>query len=214
METKENIYSRGKIYKIISENCDGCYVGSTCKKLLSQRLSAHTSNFRQYEKDIGRYYSSFEILKYDDYSIILLEDYPCERKDQLLSRERYWKEQLKDSVNIYNAIRTKEDYHKWYNEGGGKEWGHKYYEDNKEHIREYGIKYREENREHKNEVDRNYYATHKEERTQYCQDNKEKIQEYRKAYIQEEILCESCNIMLKKTNFARHKKSKRHIDKL
>jgi len=31
-----------------------------------------------------------QIIAYDDVQIILIEDYPCDRKDQLLQRESYW----------------------------------------------------------------------------------------------------------------------------
>ena len=36
-----NMYSRGKIYKIVSDCTDKIYIGSTCEKYLSNRLAGH-----------------------------------------------------------------------------------------------------------------------------------------------------------------------------
>jgi hypothetical protein len=45
------------------------------------------------------YYSSFEVMKNNDYVIILIENYPSNSKDQLFSRERYWTNEI-ECVNI------------------------------------------------------------------------------------------------------------------
>jgi hypothetical protein len=38
--------------------------------------------------------SSFEIIEEGDYTIILIELYPCDSKDELFSRERFWTNQI------------------------------------------------------------------------------------------------------------------------
>jgi DNA polymerase III delta prime subunit len=56
-------------------------------------------------------------LEREDFSIILIEDFPCERREQLLSRERWWIDNS-DCVNKNLPTRTSKEY----------------YQDNKEEI--------------------------------------------------------------------------------
>ena len=81
-------FQNGKIYTIRSFQTDKYYIGSTNHKTLSQRLSKHKSNYKDWLKDKDScYVTSFEILKYDDYYIELLELYPCNLKAELHKRE-------------------------------------------------------------------------------------------------------------------------------
>ncbi len=59
----------GNIYKIY---CN-IYIGSTTQNLKS-RLSQHKYFYKQYLNGKNIYYSSFEILKYNDYEIQLIEN--------------------------------------------------------------------------------------------------------------------------------------------
>ena len=97
-----NKYQRGKIYKIISSQTDKVYVGSTINKYLSNRIAAHRSYLVQFSEGnkCYRYTSSFELLQYDDARIILLEEYPCQRREQLLAREQRW---IDNTVNCVNT---------------------------------------------------------------------------------------------------------------
>ena len=80
-------FQNGKIYTIRSFQTEKYYIGSTNHKTLSQRLSKHKSKYREWLKDKKKYITSFEILKYDDYYIELLELYPCNLKAELHKRE-------------------------------------------------------------------------------------------------------------------------------
>mgnify|MGYP003660245864 CR=1 FL=1 len=103
-------YQDGKIYKIISQHTNKCYVGSTTLKYLSSRLVQHRYN---YEKNSGT--TSKYILELGDYEIVLLESCPCNSKDELHVRERHYMDIL-DCVNK-NKSRTKEEmkqYHSQY----------------------------------------------------------------------------------------------------
>ena len=67
----------GKIYLLRSSHCSKYYIGSTTVSL-EERLSRHIESFdswlsSNFESD---YLSSYEILKYGDYVIELLEDCP------------------------------------------------------------------------------------------------------------------------------------------
>jgi calcineurin-like phosphoesterase family protein len=77
---------------------------------LCQRLSTHRSNYRNYLKGIYNNVTSFEIIKHDDYEIILIEDYPCNSKEELNRRERYFIESIV-CVNKHHPGRTQKEYH-------------------------------------------------------------------------------------------------------
>ena len=125
-------YQLGKIYKLTSEHTDKIYIGSTCKKLLCQRLAAHSSNYNEWKKGKVGYTSSYELFELGSVQINLLESYPCDTKDELLSKERYYIEKYKDSiVNKNIPIKTIEE-----KKEHVKETYKKYYEENKEKILE------------------------------------------------------------------------------
>ena len=47
-----NKYQQGKIYKLISSETDKIYIGSTCKKYLSQRLQDHKTDYKKWKKNL------------------------------------------------------------------------------------------------------------------------------------------------------------------
>lgn len=108
-----NKYNGGKIYKLVSPHTDKIYIGSTCRSI-ETRLKEHKSN---YNKWISRnrnkgYISSFELLKYDDVNIVLLETYSCNNKYELYDKERYHIEQnLNNVVNKIRPNRTNQEYY-------------------------------------------------------------------------------------------------------
>jgi hypothetical protein len=84
-------YQNGKIYKIISDNTDLIYIGSTILNYLCTRYSNHTCNYRKFINGTGKKQcSSFDILKHGNNKIILIELYPCNSKDELHAREQYY----------------------------------------------------------------------------------------------------------------------------
>ena len=103
-------YKNGKIYKITSNSTDKIYIGSTCQ-LLCKRIAKHRGNYKEFLNGKGCFITSYELIKFDDSIITLIEDFPCERKEQLLSRERYYIELNKDiCVNKVIPTRTKKEY--------------------------------------------------------------------------------------------------------
>jgi hypothetical protein len=82
---------KGNIYKIVSDSTDKIYIGSTVKSL-EERLEEHENDYELwFNKEFkSGYISSFEILKYGDYKIILIEEYPCSSYKELLKREGYY----------------------------------------------------------------------------------------------------------------------------
>ena len=96
-------YQNGKVYRIVCNITGEQYIGSTCQNL-SSRLAQHIYEFNN---DKGT--SSKPIIARGNYSIILIESFPCNNKDELMMRERYYQETM-DCVNIIKrAIRTQEE---------------------------------------------------------------------------------------------------------
>ena len=89
-------YKLGKIYKLCSNKTDKIYIGSTAQKYLSTRLARHKQYIKEWMNGKHNYVTSFEMFKFDDVKIILIESYPCDNKDQLHAREQYWIDQNKD----------------------------------------------------------------------------------------------------------------------
>ena len=107
MDNKE-FYKYGKIYKLICNQTGLTYIGCTCKQL-SQRLANHRNNYKQYLKTNKHYVTAYKIIENGDCSIILLENFPCENKEQLNARERFFIETI-DCVNKNIPTRTFKEY--------------------------------------------------------------------------------------------------------
>ena len=105
-------YQQGKIYKIVGNG--ETYYGSTCQATLAKRLTNHRSAYKYYmaSNDVKGYCSSFKCFEKDNdnYEIILVEDYPCENKDQLRMRERHHIDKDNTCVNIKKPIITEEEH--------------------------------------------------------------------------------------------------------
>lgn len=160
MET--NKYSRGKIYRIYSDVSNKIYIGSTIQPL-SKRMGLHRS---EKNETISR--TMIQEDGIENCHIVLLEDYPCENKEQLLMRERYWIETI-DCINKRKSILTQEeqvDYNRqWYEENREKLSEHKkqYYQENHDKILEYAKQYRQENHDDILEYKKQYYQKNRDE---------------------------------------------------
>lgn len=107
-------YSQGKIYKIVCDELEECYVGST-RKTLEERLKNHYGCYKHWLITDTQYYTSFDILQYDSARIELVESYPCASKKDLLRREKYWI-LLLNTVNKKLPSHTKAEYRERYRE--------------------------------------------------------------------------------------------------
>lgn len=104
-------YKLGKIYMIYSiKNPEDRYYGSTTQSLAKR--------FYQHTKDLKKSLSSallFEKYGIDGCKIELVEDFPCENKNQLRAREGYYI-RLNDCVNKNIAGRSWKEYQDDYRE--------------------------------------------------------------------------------------------------
>lgn len=162
MERDLSRYENGKIYSIRSHQTDKYYIGSSCNDLC-KRLFVHRSKYKKYLNDKCHYVSSYEIIKYDDHYIEVIEDYPCKSKRELEKREGELQRQYKnDIVNNRNAHRTseqREEYYKQYDKANKEkklEYQKQYNEANKEKISEYQKQYKAKNKEKVSEKQKIY----------------------------------------------------------
>ncbi len=126
-------YQNGKIYKIVSNQTENIYIGSTTKQYLSQRIGQHLADYKRYLQKKFRYISSFEIVKYDDAKIILIQNFACASKDELRAKEQEIISQYGNlCVNKYNAKGRDEEKEKNYIRPN--------LEERREYVRQYRIK--------------------------------------------------------------------------
>ena len=176
-------YQRAKIYKIVDNTNDNVYIGSTCEPTLARRLAKHRGNYNFYMNGKGFYVTSFKILENDNYDIILIENYPCNNKDELHARERYHIES-NNCVNKVIPNRKPKESHKCF------------YENNKEKIKANVKEYEEKNKE-------NILKQKKE----YRENNKEQIKAKRSV-----IYSCKCGKCIRAGSKSRHEKTKFHQD--
>ena len=180
-------YTKGKIYCIRSHKTDQVYVGSTTNTL-SRRMAQHRSQFKRQMKDT----TSFEILKYADAYIELIEIYPCSCMAELNKREGHFIRSM-NCANKIIAGRTM------------KEWR----QDNKEHLVVQQKQYYIDNKER-------LAANH----TKYKQDNKERLVVQQKVYqvanrekinewYRKKIVC-ACGSTVNHSSKSRHRKTNKH----
>ena len=119
-------YKNGKIYKVVDNTNGNIYYGSTTQKYLSMRLSGHKNEIKHQPTN-----SINQILINGDYTILLVELFPCNSKDELCSREQHFIETF-ECINKRNAKSNRDilnqqykNHHYKYKEkrnGKAKEW--------------------------------------------------------------------------------------------
>jgi hypothetical protein len=202
-------YENGKIYRLVCNITGQQYIGSTCSTL-PHRKGQHKSEYKCFLDDKRKNIcSSLKILENGNYDIILIENYPCNDKNELLSRERYFIETM-ECVNKIIPAKTKEELIE-----SRQERDKNYYWKNKE-IRNINAKqWRENNKEKHSIQKKNYYDNNKEvikdKNKKYYENNKETIQQRRKDYIKK--YCEKNKEEIIKKQKERYEKNKEEIIK-
>ena len=151
-------YSKCKIYKITSlNNPELVYYGHTCQPL-SHRFASH--------KVKDYICTSKIVIEKGDAVILLVEDYPCESKDQAKARETFY---ILNNHCVNKCIpgQTPRQYRETHSERM-KERDKNYYNLNKETMlenrKEYQKQYNESHQKERKEYQRQYYLKKKSEK--------------------------------------------------
>ena len=174
-------YSTSKIYKIICDTTQETYIGSTINPL-SRRLGKHISD----AKHKSRVCASKQIIDRGNFKIELLEEFPCNTKQELLFKEREWIEQS-DCINKVKPIVTDEE-KKELQHRISKRWNHIY--SKIRHIQcecggTYTYKHKarhEATIAHRLGIDPVFRKQHEEETAKRKDEQKQREQEYKKNY--------------------------------
>ena len=203
-------YSQGKIYKIVNDENDKFYIGSTTQPLY-KRMHQHRIMY-------GCSTSKMEVNMWNCF-IILVETIDCKNKDELLRKEREYIEKYREEgLNIVNKNlpgRTRKEY-KENNKEKIKEYYQKnkdnilkktkkYKENNKDKIKKHNKIYKEKNKEITREYHKEHYKINKEKRKENYKNNKQKVLK--------KVNCE-CGSIVCIQSLLRHKKTKKHLKHL
>ena len=138
-------YQNTKIYSVRSPHTDLVYVGTTTRPL-SKRMSQHRLRLQKC--------TSRQIIELGDAYIELIEEFPCDNKEQALKKEGEYIRSM-NCVNKYMSGRTRKEF----------------YDDNKERLKRESRQYRIDNpKKCKARVER------------YRKENIEKIRQYKKKF--------------------------------
>ncbi len=186
-------YSKAIIYKLVCKdfNISDIYVGSTCN--FNRRKTQHKSTCYN-EKDKNYNSRVYEFIRnnggFDNWDMIMVEEYSCENKRQKEKRERFWMESLKSTLNERNPSRSRKEWQKEYNSRPEIKERQKEYnsrpeikERQKEYIKEYLSRpeVKERNKERQKEYDSRPEV--KERQKEY--DSRPEVKERKKEYIKE-----------------------------
>ena len=134
---ESNRYQNGKIYKIVDNGYNKCYIGSTIEAL-STRMAKHRARYRFYLN--GGDTKSFKVWDiFDEFGMVnckieLVEEYPCENKIQLQKREGFHIQNI-NCVNKRVEGRTAQEYRDQHKDEK-QQYDAEYRRNNKERISE------------------------------------------------------------------------------
>ena len=191
-------YSKTIIYKIVCNdlNIKDVYVGHTTSFIKRKQKHKNCCTTPQNSK---YHLKVYQIIRdyggWENWSMIEIEKFPCNDKQEATKQERYWYEQLNAQLNTQKPNRNKKEYRN----------------DNKDIIRENKKEYRGKNKEIIKEKKKEYYDKNiesiRKNKCDYYEANKEEISIKRKLTF----IC-GCGTSCRIADKLRHEKSKKHQD--
>lgn len=123
-------YQRGKIYVITDMTNNSVYYGLTTEPTLARRLAKIVQDYKTYLNGNKSFCTVYDIIKNGHYTITLVENFPCNSKDELSAQlAKYIREN--ECVNKVIPLRTEKEYrqdNKEKNEAHVKQYRKEYYE--------------------------------------------------------------------------------------
>ena len=200
-------YQNGKIYELCCIETGERYIGSCCTTL-TKRLYAH--------KNKSNTCASKQIIERGNYEMTLLQDFPCDRKEQLVALERFYYDLL-PNINRNRPIRLETD--KEAIAKKSKEYQTEYKLANREKIAERGKEYNAINREQIVEQKKAYHLKNKDvlnlKTREYRQANLEIMREkdrLRHVLRSEKHVCECGGRYTTKTK-PHHMNTQKHLSR-
>ena len=138
-------YNKSIVYRLVCKDptIPDEYIGSTTNK--NRRKQQHKDNCNNENRKKHHNFPVYQFIRanggFDNWTMIILEEYSCECKVELEMRERYWIELRKPTLNKQIPTRTDKEYR----------------EENREHIKEQQKQYREDHKDEINEKQRMKY---------------------------------------------------------
>ena len=99
-------YQNGKIYKIIDTGYTKCYIGSTVESL-STRMSHHRATFKTISHSSCSSVLLFKEFGLENCKIELIENFPCNNREELHAREGYHIQQTECINKATPGLNTK-----------------------------------------------------------------------------------------------------------
>jgi len=200
-------YSKGIIYKLCCKNPEitDCYIGSTTnfirRKQQHKNCCNENSNYYVYKfiRDKGGF---------QNWDMIQIEEYTAKDKKDLESRERYWIETLKVSLNQKIPTRTHKEYRELHKDNILLK-KREYYEYNKDNIL---LKNKEYRKLHKDAIelkDKEYRELHKEIKSLKDKEYRELHKDAIALKNKEKYTCK-CGSTLTIIHKIRHEKTQKH----
>jgi hypothetical protein len=182
-------YSKTIIYKIVCNDLTitDLYVGQTTDFI--RRRYQHKGHHKNTKLGAKIYQTIRDNGGWENWSMIQIEEYPCENGNEARARERYWFEQLQANLNLKCPNRSQEEY----------------VELNKDKIKERQKAYNEENRDERNRKKRIFYQKNIDKIKEHKLLNKDKIKEQQSQPYN----CE-CGSIVRICVKLRHFRSKKH----
>jgi hypothetical protein len=122
-------YNESRIYKIYCtlSTINEFYIGSSAeyeKRCILHKSDCNNINSHRYSYKLYNYIRNNG--GWNNFTVEVLEKYPCKDRTELNIREEWWKNQLQPTLNNNKAYRSEEDLKDYYK---------KHYINNKTHIR-------------------------------------------------------------------------------
>ena len=172
MSQKKVDYSKGIIYKLCCKNpnIENIYIGSTTN--FKNRKNQHKSDCHNNNNQITYNLYKYEFIRdnggFENWDMIMIEEFGCNSKKELELRERYWIEELKSDLNSMKrpstTIEEKKEYMKKYLKN--------YCEENKNKIKE----------QKKNKDKTKYYESYKNKMKNDVEYKEKRLEQKRNEY--------------------------------